>query len=96
MTPEPKVFSNLKLLCNGEFINPWTNKVITQNDIYNDLLFCYWYFFDGFMREEVFFKPNNLTSFTPIDRGIRELPEREKNISEQERYRKYYCKNPQT
>lgn len=93
---ESKIFSNLKLLCNGEFTNPWTNRTITQNDTYNDLLFCYWYFFDGFMRSDDFFKPQNMTSFTPVDRGIRQLPGREKNISEEKRYYKYYSKKPQT
>lgn len=92
MPSESKIFSNLKTLTNGEYVNPWTNKVIEVNDTYNDLLFCYWYFFDEFMRGSGYFKPNNATSFTPIDRAIRSLPGREKNITEEERYRRFYGK----
>ena len=64
------------------------NLKITPNASYNDILFTYWKTFDKF--GEIFLKPNEITSYTRIDRIIRDIPGRDKNISEEERFRKYY------
>ena len=84
---DSKLVKNLKFIIGKE--NFWTKELLNVNSTYNDLIWNYWHYFDGF-PETGFLKPNDLTSFTGIDRAIRELPGRIKNISEQERYRKYY------
>lgn len=87
MTKESKTLKNVKQLIGQT--NYWTHETLHENSSYNDLLFNYWHYFDGY-PESTFLMPNALTSFTPIDRAIRQLPGRIKNISEQERLRKYY------
>ena len=89
MPEDSKVLKNLKSIIGKE--NYWTHEPLTENSTYNDLIFNYWHYFDGF-PESGFFHPNDLTSLTPIDRAIRQLEGRVKNISEQMRMSKYYVK----
>lgn len=88
-TKESKVLRNLKSLIGQK--NFWTNENLNVNSSYNDLIWNYWHYFDGF-PESGFLKPNDLSSLTGIDRAIRDLPGRIKNLSEQERFRRYYSK----
>lgn len=84
--PDPKILRHLKEMLG--LINPWDGKVLHVNSSYNDLYFCYIRFYDKF-GEKTFY-PNEMTSLTQLDRAIRQLPGREKNILLQERLRKYY------
>ena len=69
--------------------NKWyKNQVFHVNSSYNDLLLGYWTIYDNFMLEALV--PNNLTSMTAIDRAIRLLPGRLKNISNKERMQRFY------
>lgn len=69
--------------------NPFTGEELHQNSSYNDLLFCYLHFYH--QLGEVPLKPHQLPSYTAIDRVIRDLPNREKNLSEESRYHKFYA-----
>jgi len=69
--------------------NPFTGEELHQNSSYNDLLFSYYHFYHKL--GDVALKPNNLPTFTSIDRVIRELPAREKNLTEEARYHKFYA-----
>jgi len=89
LTEDSKILKNLKSIIGRP--NYWTKEQLTENSTYNDLIFNYWHYFDGF-PESGFFHPNDLTSLTPIDRAIRQLEGRVKNISEQMRMSKYYVK----
>jgi len=71
-------------------VNPWTGEEIGVNDTYNNLLFCYLHFYHRF--GDVVFRPNDLPSYTSIDRVIRDLPNREKNVTREEEYREEYSK----
>ena len=71
--------------------NKWyKGRVFHVNSSYNDLLLGYWVKYDKFMLEALV--PNNLTSMTAIDRAIRSLPGRLKNISNKERMQRFYGK----
>jgi len=86
---DPKLVRNLKAMMGKK--NYWTGETLNENSTYNDLIWNYWHYYDGF-PDQGFLKPNELTSFTPIDRAIRELPNRIKNISQQKRIRDHYSK----
>jgi len=86
---DSKILRNLKDMLGKK--NYWTGEILNENSTYNDLIWNYWHYYDGF-PDRGFLKPNELTSFTPIDRGIRELPNRIKNISQQRRIREHYSK----
>ena len=83
---DPKILRNLGAMIGQS--NPWSNEKLHVNSTYNDLIFCYWYYFDEFLKFVL--KPNKLTSVEPIARAIRLLPGREKNIKMQARIAKYY------
>ena len=68
--------------------NPFNGMEIHENSSYNDLLFCYYHYYCNLGNTVL--KPNDLPSYTAIDRVIRDLPNRKKNMSEEERYRIFY------
>ena len=70
--------------------NPFTEDLLHINSTYNDLILSYWFFYDRFGHDMT--KPNTLTGIVKIDRVIRELPNRKKNLTEEQRYREYYRK----
>ena len=86
---ESKTLKNLLELTNGSYQNYWSKETLQVNSTYNDLIWNYWHYFDGF-PDKGYLHPNELSSFTGIDRAIRSLPGRIKSISEAERMRKYY------
>ncbi len=83
---DPKVLANLKRIMGK--INPFTQKLLHVNSTYNDIIFTYWHYFDNYGKTT--FQPNRLTSVEPINRAIRLLPGREKNIKMELRIRRYY------
>ncbi len=85
---DPKIVKNLKEMVLGK-INSFTGEELHVNSTYNDLIFGYWHYVEGF-PERGFRSPNNLTSIEPIARAIRLLPNRVKNIKAEERIRTYY------
>lgn len=85
---DPKIIRNLKEKVLGQ-MNNYTGEEIHVNSTYNDLIFAYWHYVDGF-PEHGFRSPNNLTSIEPIARAIRLLPGRVKNIKSEQRIRTYY------
>ena len=90
---DPKIVKNLKEKVLGN-INSFTGEKIHVNSTYNDLIFAYWHYVDGF-PEHGFRSPNNLTSIEPIARAIRLLPDRVRNIKAEQRIREYYSKDIQ-
>lgn len=82
------IYANLMEMMGRE--NPYTQEELNENSSYNDLLFCYYFYYCSLGQTVL--KPNLMPSYTAIDRVIRDLPNREKNLSEEERYRKYYSK----
>ena len=83
---DPKILANLKKMLGKT--NPFTHIVLHENSTYNDLIFSYWFFYDKYGQTS--FQPNRLTSIPALDRAVRLLPGRIKNIHLQERIRRYY------
>ena len=83
-----EIYHNLMEMMGKE--NPYNpQETLSVNSSNNDLIFCYLYFYCSLGQMAL--KPNLLPSIQAIDRVIRDLPNREKNLTEQERYRKYYA-----
>ena len=78
---DDEIMTNLQILIQEELID--------VNDPYNFILFQYWRRFDRL--GDMALDPIQLTSYTRVDRKIRDLPGREKDIREEERFRKYYA-----
>jgi len=89
---DPKILRCLKEKVIGQ-INSYTGEKLTVNSTYNDLIFAYWNYVNGF-PDHGFYTPNQLASIEPIARAIRLLPNREKNIKAEERIRRFYSMEP--
>ena len=81
------IYKNLNLMMGKN--NPFTGEQLHPNSSYNDLLFSYYHYYHKL--GDIPLKPNFLPTYTAIDRVIRELPGREKNLSEEARYHKFYA-----
>jgi len=71
--------------------DPFTGNRLSVNSTTNDIIFTYLHFYHKL--GDVPLKPNELPSLQAIDRVIRDLPGREKNLPEEERYRRFYSQS---
>ncbi len=84
------IAENLKAMMGKE--NPfYPQEILTESSNYNDLLFSYYFYYCGF--GQVSLRPSMLPSYLSIDRVIRDLPNREKNLPREEKYREHYSQS---